>query len=123
MVNCAGIGRESDETIPSQSMNDLWMQNSTINALLEAFPGKVLQFYDYYTFSHAYIQYNMIDIHVSISSLIHRTINLFSNSDFDINGAGKLEEKAREQWRKFPCSHGTFTRFDSLVFQSSWTFE
>lgn len=41
MVNCAGVGRESDQTMNSKSMDALWMQNSTIKALLEAFPGKV----------------------------------------------------------------------------------
>ncbi|TXG48430.1 hypothetical protein EZV62_027724 [Acer yangbiense] len=41
MVNCGGIGRESDETDHQKSMDDAWIQNSTIQTLMEAFPGKV----------------------------------------------------------------------------------
>ncbi|KAK0579112.1 hypothetical protein LWI29_021288 [Acer saccharum] len=39
--NCGGIGRESDETGHQKSMDDAWIQNSTIQTLVEAFPGKV----------------------------------------------------------------------------------
>ena len=46
MVNCGGIGRESDETGHQKSMDDAWIQNSIIQTLMEAFPGKVLPFHD-----------------------------------------------------------------------------
>ncbi|KAH9747008.1 S-adenosyl-L-methionine-dependent methyltransferases superfamily protein [Citrus sinensis] len=44
MVNCGGIDGVSDMTYGAarpKSMNDVWMHNSAIRALSEAFPGKV----------------------------------------------------------------------------------
>lgn len=44
MVNCGGIDGVSDMTYGTaqpKSMNDVWMHNSAIRALSEAFPGKV----------------------------------------------------------------------------------
>ncbi|KAJ0081509.1 hypothetical protein Patl1_11921 [Pistacia atlantica] len=40
MVNCGGIG-EASETSQPESVDDTWLQNSTIKALSESFPGEV----------------------------------------------------------------------------------
>ncbi|XP_031287797.1 uncharacterized protein LOC116146527 isoform X1 [Pistacia vera] len=40
MVNCGGIG-EASETSQPESEDDTWLQNSTIKALSESFPGEV----------------------------------------------------------------------------------
>lgn len=49
MVNCGGIDGVSDMTYGAarpKSMNDVWMHNSAIRALSEAFPGKVWHFHE-----------------------------------------------------------------------------
>lgn len=40
MVNCGGIGEASEKSQP-ESVDDTWVQNSTIKALSESFPGAV----------------------------------------------------------------------------------
>ncbi|KHG08451.1 putative spermidine synthase [Gossypium arboreum] len=42
MVNCGGVSESSlDGKVQHPSIDDIWMQNSTIKALAEAFPGQV----------------------------------------------------------------------------------
>lgn len=42
MVNCGGVSESSlVGKVQHQSIDDIWMQNSTIKALAEAFPGQV----------------------------------------------------------------------------------
>ncbi|TYI98562.1 hypothetical protein E1A91_D01G222800v1 [Gossypium mustelinum] len=42
MVNCGGVSESSlDGKVQLPSIDDIWMQNSTIKALAEAFPGQV----------------------------------------------------------------------------------
>ncbi|XP_044497295.1 uncharacterized protein LOC123219406 isoform X3 [Mangifera indica] len=42
MINCGGIVGEASDTSPPKSVHDRWMQNSTIKALSEAFPGECI---------------------------------------------------------------------------------
>lgn len=42
MVNCGGVSESSlDGKVQHPSIDDIWMQNTTIKALAEAFPGQV----------------------------------------------------------------------------------
>ncbi|PPD84650.1 hypothetical protein GOBAR_DD18426 [Gossypium barbadense] len=44
MVNCGGVSESSlDGKVQLPSIDDIWMQNSTIKALAEAFPGQEMQ--------------------------------------------------------------------------------
>lgn len=46
MVNCGGIDETPHVAVHPKSVDGAWVQNSTVRALSEAFPGRVCHFHD-----------------------------------------------------------------------------
>ncbi|MBA0793298.1 hypothetical protein Gohar_017715 [Gossypium harknessii] len=76
MVNCGGVSESSlDGTVQHPSIDDIWMQNSTIKALAEAFPGQ-----DEYSEESENVYVYLVE---GMSSVVHRiTVTTLEGVDY-----------------------------------------